>query len=81
MDSRLHSSDYYSSGPEGPPNCPEGAVCEEPCDGWCEGGFEIFMVVMAFFIGIPILVCCCLYYYSKKRNRELQQMIERQERV
>ena len=72
-------------GPEGPPEgCPEGTVCTPAgpgCDGWCEGGFEIFMIAITVIFGIPILLCCCFCYYRKKKDQQLQQIMERQERV
>ena len=51
-------------------------------DGWCEGGFEILMFAVAFFVGLPILIGCYWYcYYIKNGNREPRQFMERQEQV
>ena len=57
------------------------------CDGWCEGGFEIFMVAMTFSLGLPILLCLWCYC-TKKSDQEnsttrnqILEMIERQDQV
>ena len=49
--------------------------------GWCEGGFETLMIVLSFFLGLPILFCIFWCYYTKKRDRENLEMIERQDQV
>jgi len=49
-------------------------------DGRCEGGSELFVVVMVFFIGLPILGC--LYHCLKGREQiENLEMIGSEDEV
>ena len=59
-------------------NCPSDG-------GWCEGGFEIFMVFISLFFVVLTSLCCLWCYCTKNQeivpNQENLEMIERQDQV
>ena len=59
-------------------NCPSDG-------GWCEGGFEMFMVFISLFFVVLTSLCCLWCYCTKNQeivpNQENLEMIERQDKV
>ena len=81
-ESSVETEEFSMVSEEFTDGCPVGTECDPTrcVDGRCEGGSELFMFLMAFFIALPILCCLCRCLKGREQIENLE-MIESEDEV
>ena len=74
-ESSMESEEFFMESEEFSDGCPVECDPARCVDGRCEEGSELFIFLIAFFIGLPILCCLCRCLKGREQIENLE-MIE-----
>ena len=79
-ESSVESEEFFMESEEFSDGCPVECDPARCVDGRCEGGSELFMFLIAFFIALPILCCLCRCLKEREQIENLE-IIESEDEV